>query len=101
MDQGDAPTRLFHVRMVSVMGLMMLVDVCMLYYSIEYTVMRGPTMMIIFGFEYTLLMSLSFSTMVKYALHSVDMHSENGWDDKSMYIFYLDLVIGIPHTLTL
>lgn len=94
MDQGDPPNRIFHLRMISLMTLLFLTDLGMFGVSVEYTTRKGPSMMIIFGFEYTLLISLVSSTFVKYILHSVDLASENAWDDKSMYIFYLDLVVG-------
>lgn len=35
------------------------------------------------------------TTFVKYVLHSVEHGREQPWDEKSMYIFYLELVAGM------
>ncbi|KAJ3114984.1 hypothetical protein HDU96_001384 [Phlyctochytrium bullatum] len=40
------------------------------------------------------LMVLLNMGIAKYILHSVDMRRENPWENKSMYIFYLELVVG-------
>ena len=34
------------------------------------------------------------STIGKYILNVVDMRSEEPWEGKSMYVFYLDLLTG-------
>jgi len=100
MDQGEAPGRGFHVRIVVLCACFLIIDLGMLGYAIEYTIRRGPSMMIIFGFEYTILVSLISSTFCKYILHSIDLASPNPWDDKSMYIFYLDLLIDFFKLIT-
>lgn len=53
MDQGEPPTRLFHLRMLTVIAFIAFSDVAMLGFSIEYTFRKGPSMIIIFGFEVT------------------------------------------------
>ncbi|TPX33516.1 hypothetical protein SmJEL517_g03596 [Synchytrium microbalum] len=93
MEQTPNLSWLFHIRIVSINLIMLLVDSCMLAYSVSYTLWKGPSMMIIFGFEYTILLSLVISTTAKYVLHTIDLRNENPWEDKSMYIFYVDLVI--------
>ncbi|KAJ3194172.1 E3 ubiquitin-protein ligase hrd1 [Irineochytrium annulatum] len=49
---------------------------------------------------YTILMSLIFSTSIKYILHTIDMRMENPWENKSMYIFYLELVVDFFKLIT-
>lgn len=51
MDQGDAPTRIFHLKILCVMLILVMTDISMLVYSVEYTFRKGASMMIIFGFE--------------------------------------------------
>ena len=35
-------------------------------------------------------------TAIKYVLHTIDLRHENPWENKSMYIFYLELILGAP-----
>ncbi|RKO83984.1 hypothetical protein BDK51DRAFT_26157, partial [Blyttiomyces helicus] len=100
MEQSPNLTLGFHVRMVTIMGLLMVTDLALVGYAIDYTLRVGPTMMIIFGFEYTILISLNVSTFVKYVLHTIDLRGERPWEDKPMYIFYLDLVVDFFKLVT-
>ena len=47
-----------------------------------------------FGFEYAVLLTIIANTLVKYILHSVDLHSENPWDNKAVFMLYTELAIG-------
>ncbi len=40
------------------------------------------------------------STFVKYVLHTIDLQSEAPWEDKSVCIFYLELVVDFLKLLT-
>ncbi|KAJ3328187.1 E3 ubiquitin-protein ligase hrd1 [Blyttiomyces sp. JEL0837] len=51
MDQGNNPSWTFHLRMTSIMTILLSIDLGMLWYSIDYTLGKGPSMMFIFGFE--------------------------------------------------
>ncbi|KAI9013036.1 hypothetical protein BC832DRAFT_276915 [Gaertneriomyces semiglobifer] len=92
MEQAPNPSVGWHVRMQAVATILLLVDVAMLTYVARYTYYRGASMMIMFAFEYAILVSLIVSASVKYALHSYDLRREHPWEEKSMYIFYVDLV---------
>ncbi|KAJ3023014.1 E3 ubiquitin-protein ligase hrd1 [Thoreauomyces humboldtii] len=100
MEQSANPSVGWHVRMQSVMGIMCVVDLAMVLYSVQYTTTRGASMMIIFGFEYTILLSLVLSTFVKYLLHSYDLRRDRPWEEKSMYIFYVDLMHDFEKLVT-
>jgi E3 ubiquitin-protein ligase synoviolin len=52
------------------------------------------TFQLVFGFEYAVLLTIIASTLVKYTLHSVDLHSENPWDNKAVFMLYTELAIG-------
>lgn len=40
------------------------------------------------------------SSFLKYVLHTIDLRSTESWEDKSMYIFYLDLVMDFVKLVT-
>ncbi|KAI8804752.1 hypothetical protein BJ742DRAFT_823128 [Cladochytrium replicatum] len=100
MEQIMNPPVSFHVRMVIVMSLLLLTDFGQVWYAIEYTQTKGSSMMIIFGFEYAILSSLIVSMICKYILHTIDLRSEAPWEQKSMYLFYLDLVTDFFKLIT-
>ena len=49
---------------------------------------------LVFGFEYAVLLTIIANTLVKYVLHSIDLHSENPWDNKAVFMLYTELAIG-------
>ena len=40
-------------------------------------------------------------TIMKYALHSVDLQSENPWENKAVYLLYSELILGKLELITL
>ena len=51
-------------------------------------------MQLVFGFEYAILLTIIINTLVKYVLHSIDLHSENPWEAKAVFMLYAELIIG-------
>ena len=84
----------FHVSMLSIMGLFFAVDIAMAYSAIMTVIKTGPTMLIVFGFEYVLLTSYMLITFAKYLLHTIDINRATPWEEKSIYFFYVDLMMG-------
>lgn len=54
---------------------------------------QGPSMALLFGFEYVVLLAVIVATFFKYVLQCIDLHAENGWDGKAIFVFYADLVL--------
>ncbi|KAG0166495.1 E3 ubiquitin-protein ligase hrd1 [Apophysomyces sp. BC1015] len=92
MEQTPANRVAFHARMVNLMILLLLIDVLLAHHAVDVTMIKGPNMMIMFGFEYTILICTMMSIIGKYILNVIDMRNEEPWENKSMYVFYLDLV---------
>jgi hypothetical protein len=42
-----------------------------------------------------MLLASSTATIGKYVLHYIDFKRENPWDEKSQYIFYIELAAGM------
>jgi len=53
----------------------------------------------VFGFEYAILLTIVINTLVKYVLHSIDLHSENPWENKAVFMLYTELFIGFIKVL--
>ena len=44
--------------------------------------------------QYAILMTMVLTTFIKYLLHTVDLQSENPWDNKAVYMLYTELFTG-------
>lgn len=45
--------------------------------------------------QYAILMTMVLTTFIKYTLHTIDLQSENPWDNKAVYMLYTELFTGI------
>ncbi|KAL5033626.1 E3 ubiquitin-protein ligase hrd1, variant 2 [Batrachochytrium dendrobatidis] len=95
MEQSNDITALFHIRTLSAMGFLLLVDVAFLGYAVNSVVAHGPTMMILFAFEYSIRLIVLISICAKYILHNIDLRSEAPWEDKSIYFCYVELTVDV------
>uniref|UniRef100_A0A2K5CY47 E3 ubiquitin-protein ligase synoviolin n=1 Tax=Aotus nancymaae TaxID=37293 RepID=A0A2K5CY47_AOTNA len=48
---------------------------------------------------YAILMTMVLTIFIKYVLHSVDLQSENPWDNKAVYMLYTELFTGFIKVL--
>ncbi|KAI8993321.1 hypothetical protein BDB01DRAFT_715922 [Pilobolus umbonatus] len=92
MEQSPTYSITFHVRIVSLLVILSLVDSFLANHAVNITLAEGPNMMIMFGFEYTILICAVASIIGKYLLNVIDLRNEHTWEGKSMYVFYIDLV---------
>ncbi|KAL4592649.1 hypothetical protein LXL04_005652 [Taraxacum kok-saghyz] len=89
---------LSHIRIVSFMGFLLLVDSLFLYNSVKYLIKtRQASVSLFFSFEYTILATTTISTFVKYVFYVTDMLMEGQWEKKAVYTFYLELIRDLLH----
>ncbi|KAI8338654.1 hypothetical protein BC941DRAFT_512777 [Chlamydoabsidia padenii] len=100
MDQTPTHGRLFHGRMVSMMILLFLLDYSLAMHAIQATWTKGPNMMIMFGFEYTIMLCSILSSICKYIINVIDLRSQEPWEGKSMHVFFVDLFTDFFKLLT-
>ncbi|KAJ2782701.1 E3 ubiquitin-protein ligase hrd1 [Coemansia javaensis] len=91
MEQQARLSPVFVARVAALSALLALVDVLMVSYAVATTRVHGATMMIVFGFEYALLLVRFMATAAKFVLNAVEMVRGGEWDDKTAYAFYVDL----------
>lgn len=58
------------------------------------TINKGSPVQFILGFEYAILLTLAISAAVKYVLHTIEMHRDTFWENKSVFILYLEFFVG-------
>ncbi|KAF9931793.1 E3 ubiquitin-protein ligase hrd1 [Linnemannia zychae] len=100
MEQSPEIPLSFHIRMVTIMTILISLDILLVLHAIDLVAVKGPNMMIMFGFEYTLLATSLMASFGKYILHTIDMRREDPWENKSMLLFYLDLVADFIKLVT-
>ncbi|GAA5940062.1 hypothetical protein JCM10213_004929 [Rhodosporidiobolus nylandii] len=91
MEQAARVTRLAHARMVGLLCLLWLADILFLIFAVDSILLEGPTVMIMFASEYMILLANIWQTSAKYALNVIDLRREEPWEEKSIYVFYVEL----------
>lgn len=71
MDQSPNLSLTFHVRIISIMTLLLIFDLAFLGYSIDYTIHKGASMMIVFGFE---VLYFLFICILNFLVCNIDLH---------------------------
>ena len=113
------PATLFHVRISGLFFLLWVTNIVMLAFAAESIITNGVGVIILFASEvsgikpvitmqtyaiqYSILLASLINSKAKYILSTIEFHraasrgGENApaWEDKSMYIFYVDLVTGV------
>ncbi|KAH6822437.1 RING/U-box superfamily protein [Perilla frutescens var. hirtella] len=90
--------KLAHIRIVSFMGFLLLVDCSFLYSSIKYLwETKQASVSLFFSFEYMILATTTVATCVKYVFYVSDMYMDGQWEKKAVYTFYLELVRDLLH----
>uniref|UniRef100_A0A061R0D6 RING-type E3 ubiquitin transferase n=1 Tax=Tetraselmis sp. GSL018 TaxID=582737 RepID=A0A061R0D6_9CHLO len=86
-----------HVKIVACMAMLLSVDALFLQYTISETIKRGPSVLLLFAFEYVIQASAIVSAALKYAFIGVDTMLEGRWESKGVYVFYLELITDMLH----
>ncbi|CAG0917125.1 unnamed protein product [Notodromas monacha] len=58
------------------------------------TLSKGPSVQLVFGFEYAILLTITTNISIKYILHTIDIESENPWEAKAVYLLHTELIVG-------
>uniref|UniRef100_A0A6I8RUZ3 RING-type E3 ubiquitin transferase n=1 Tax=Xenopus tropicalis TaxID=8364 RepID=A0A6I8RUZ3_XENTR len=83
----------------TLMLLLGVLDAFFVSHAYHSLVTRGASVQLVFGFEYAILMTMILTVFIKYVLHSVDLQSENPWDNKAVYMLYTELLTGFIKVL--
>ncbi|KAH0949722.1 hypothetical protein HN011_001063 [Eciton burchellii] len=95
MERSPVITWLFHLRVGTLLSLLFAINLTMIHYAYNTTATKGPSVQLVFGFEYAILLTVIFNITVKYILHTIDLQSDNPWDNKPVFLLYTELIIGL------
>lgn len=79
--------------------LVQVVDVVFLYHALWTTWKTGPSVLLLFAFEYTILCSTVVMIVCKYGVYMADMYTEGTWTGKGTTLFYLELAMDFFHMI--
>ncbi|KAG7518947.1 E3 ubiquitin-protein ligase synoviolin [Solea senegalensis] len=99
MERSPNISWIFHFRVLSLMGLLGVLDFLFVNHACHSIITRGASVQLVFGFEYAILMTMVLTIFIKYILHTVDLQSENPWDNKAVYMLYTELFTGFIKVL--
>ncbi|XP_045183100.2 E3 ubiquitin-protein ligase synoviolin B-like [Mercenaria mercenaria] len=94
MERSPVISFLFHVRVISLLTFLSVIDAYFVNFAYHSTLTKGASVQLVFGFEYAILMTIVMMAVMKYVLHSIDLQSENPWENKAVYLLYSELVLG-------
>lgn len=100
MEQTIEVARSFHVRMSSIIALLFTVDVWLVASCLNKILAHGPNVMIMFAFEFTILAATILSVAGKYTLNLIEARQPETWDNKSVYVFYMELLTDFTKLFT-
>ena len=95
MDQTPTLSGLFHLRISVLLVLLEAISVFAVQGIVLDFFKTGPSMMILFGFEFSILAVTAFGLISKYVIYWIVTSNPPLTENKSMYIFYLELLTGI------
>ncbi|TRY88708.1 hypothetical protein DNTS_006276 [Danionella cerebrum] len=99
MERSPNISWVFHFRVLSLMVLLGLLDFLFVNHACHSIIWKGASVQLVFGFEYAILMTMVLTTFIKYSLHTIDLQSENPWDNKAVYMLYTELFTGFIKVL--
>ena len=97
MEQSPSTTRLAHLRVCSLVVVLVALDSSFLGYAVAHTLNKGPSVLLLFGFEYVILASRAVAVAAKYVITQVDTRMDGRWDGKGTCVFYLELITDLLH----
>ncbi|XP_034249468.1 E3 ubiquitin-protein ligase synoviolin B [Thrips palmi] len=95
MERSPIISWIFHLRVISLMFVLSILDLYFVNHAYESTVSGGASAQIVFGFEYMILLMIVVNIGIKYVLHTIDLNSENPWDNKAVFLLYTEVVMGL------
>lgn len=96
LEEQPLSPRSAHVRLVGLMSLLFAGDFYLVYRCAKTTFRtKGGTMLVLFAFEFTVLLIELCSDFVRYIFHAIDLRLDGRWDSRGLYSFYNELVTDL------
>lgn len=94
MERSPMISYIFHIRVLVLLLVLGLLDTYFVVGAYQTTVTKGASVMIVFGFEYAILLTVVINIVIKYLLHTIDLNREIFWESKAVFFLYMELVMS-------
>jgi E3 ubiquitin-protein ligase synoviolin len=91
LEQQEQVPRLTYARMFALMATLMIADVGFVAVASFVTIQKGPSVLLLFGFEFLVLGVTCATIFLRFILHLIDQRSEGNWENKSIYLMTVEL----------
>ena len=81
-----------YYRLSALFLVLLTFDALLTYYCMDYTISNGKSVLILFGFEFGVLVITILNLTSKYIIHIVDSRAPNGLVSKGIYTMLSDLI---------
>lgn len=95
MERSPVISVLFHIRIISLLSVLGTLDLMFVSLAYQSTLTKGASVQLVFGFEYAILLTIILNIIIKYTLHSTDIHREMPWEHKAVFLLYTELIMGL------
>ncbi|RKP19674.1 hypothetical protein ROZALSC1DRAFT_2154, partial [Rozella allomycis CSF55] len=92
---------IYHVKMASATLLITFIDLSILLYCFEHLTEHGVDLHFYFLYNISILFVGFMFNLTKYVLNLLEMFKPNEWHDKSLYLFYAELVQDLLKVIVL
>ncbi|CAH0728306.1 unnamed protein product, partial [Brenthis ino] len=99
MERSPVIGWLFHIRILSLLMLLAQADLYFIHHAYAFTATKGPSVQLVFGFEYSILIIMIVNILIKYVLHAIDSRWEAPWESKAAVLLYTELAINFLKVL--
>lgn len=90
-----------YLRLAVLVGTLLLFDAAYVYYVYNKIVVEGPSYILLFGFEYALLLWTIICIAAKFCFNVVDTRLHDQWHNKAIYVLGAEFVEETQKFLTL
>ncbi|NP_001243990.1 synoviolin-like protein [Bombyx mori] len=99
MERSPVIGWVFHIRILSLLMLLAHADFYFIHHAYHVTTSKGPSVQLVFGFEYSILIIMIANILIKYVLHAIDSRWEAPWESKAAVLLYTELAINFLKVL--
>ena len=92
LEQTSNTQRSFLTGLFVTITLLAFTDGASMGYAARKFVEKGPSIYILFGTEYAILLVYLFHNVAKIIFTLIDLSEENPWEEKSTFLFYTELI---------
>ena len=80
------------IRLIALLAVLLVADVALCYSCVNYIMEHGKSVLILFAFEFGLLVIGLFSTVLRYLLYGIDTYLSSGLASKGLYVMLTDVI---------